>query len=236
MTCIAAVAEGGNVWMGADSAGVAGLSLSVRRDPKIYRVGEFLFGFTSSFRMGQLLGYKFSPPLHHSEWDADRYMTTVFIDALRDTVREFAQAEIAAWVVCRIRHQPEVRQLAAGGEALHRRQRKIEARHIDITRDQPEAIGQPGQCAHDAAGGLERAAVVAAFERPVDAHAMARTVHMFNATESTRLQRHTDQRLVNHCGGAATLGYENFSRWHRAPYGDKTRTTTGRVEGFRSSY
>lgn len=73
--------------MGADSAGVAGLSLSVRRDPKIYRVGEFLFGFTSSFRMGQLLGYKFSPPLHHSEWDADRYMTTVFIDALRDTLK-----------------------------------------------------------------------------------------------------------------------------------------------------
>lgn len=87
MTCIAAVAEGGNVWMGADSAGVAGLSLAVRRDPKIYRVGEFLFGFTSSFRMGQLLGYKFSPPLHHSKWDAERYMTTVFIDALRDTLK-----------------------------------------------------------------------------------------------------------------------------------------------------
>lgn len=87
MTCIAAVAEGGNVWMGADSAGVAGFSLAVRRDPKIYRVGDFLFGFTSSFRMGQLLGYKFSPPLHHSEWDTDRYMTTVFIDALRDTLK-----------------------------------------------------------------------------------------------------------------------------------------------------
>ncbi len=54
MTCIAAVAHEGNVWMGADSAGVSGLALAVRRDPKIYRVGDFLFGFTSSFRMGQL--------------------------------------------------------------------------------------------------------------------------------------------------------------------------------------
>lgn len=87
MTCIAAVTHNGTVWMGADSAGVAGLSLSVRRDPKIYRVGEFLFGFTSSFRMGQLLGYKFTPPQHHSEWDAGRYMATVFIDALRETLK-----------------------------------------------------------------------------------------------------------------------------------------------------
>jgi hypothetical protein len=87
VTCIVAIAEGGNVWMGADSAGVAGLALSVRRDPKIYRVGDFLFGFTSSFRMGQLLGYKFTPPQHHSEWDIERYMITVFIDALRDTLK-----------------------------------------------------------------------------------------------------------------------------------------------------
>jgi hypothetical protein len=87
MTCIVAVAEDGVVWMGADSAGVSGLSLAVRRDPKIYRVGGFLFGFTSSFRMGQLLGYKFVPPQHHSDLDVERYMATVFVDALRDTMK-----------------------------------------------------------------------------------------------------------------------------------------------------
>ena len=87
MTCIAAVAHEGVVWMGADSAGVAGYYLSVRRDPKIHKVGEFMFGSTSSFRMGQLLGYKFSPPKHHAEWDIERYMATVFIDALRDTLK-----------------------------------------------------------------------------------------------------------------------------------------------------
>lgn len=87
MTCIAAVAHEGNVWMGADSAGVAGLSLAVRRDPKVFRVGDFLFGCTSSFRMTQLLQYKFSPPQHHSEWDCERYMSTAFIDAVRDTLK-----------------------------------------------------------------------------------------------------------------------------------------------------
>jgi hypothetical protein len=100
MTCIAAVAHEGNVWMGADSAGVAGFALTVRRDPKIYRVGEFLFGFTSSFRMGQLLGYQFTPPTHHREWSAERYMATVFIDALRGTMKAggFAGTERGAEV------------------------------------------------------------------------------------------------------------------------------------------
>ena len=87
MTCIAAVADSGNVWMGADSAGVAGLTLSVRRDPKIYRVGTFLFGFTSSFRMGQLLGYSLTPPHHQNDWSTDRYMNTAFVDALRSTLK-----------------------------------------------------------------------------------------------------------------------------------------------------
>jgi ATP-dependent protease HslVU (ClpYQ) peptidase subunit len=95
MTCISAVAKDGMVCMGSDSAGVAGLFLTVRKDPKIYRVGEFLFGFTTSFRMGQLLGYKFVPPHHHSEWSAERYMTTEFIDSLRDTLKSggYARAD-----------------------------------------------------------------------------------------------------------------------------------------------
>ena len=87
MTCIAAIAHEGRVYMAADSAGVAGLDLVVRKDPKIYRVGEFMFGFTSSFRMGQLLGYKFSPPQHHSEWATETYMATAFVDALRETLK-----------------------------------------------------------------------------------------------------------------------------------------------------
>lgn len=87
MTCIVALTHDGQVWMGADSAGVDGLALTVRRDPKIYKVGEFLFGFTSSFRMGQLLGYKFVPPQHHKELGVERYMATVFVDALRETLK-----------------------------------------------------------------------------------------------------------------------------------------------------
>lgn len=87
MTCIVAVTCNGKVWMGADSAGVNGLALTSRLDPKIYRVGQFLLGFTSSFRMGQLLGYQFVPPPRPADCALERYMATAFIDALRATLK-----------------------------------------------------------------------------------------------------------------------------------------------------
>lgn len=52
MTCVVALKHDGRVYMGADSAGVGGYSLQIRNDPKIYRVKDLLFGFTTSFRMG----------------------------------------------------------------------------------------------------------------------------------------------------------------------------------------
>ncbi|MBN8493218.1 MAG: hypothetical protein J0M00_17560 [Burkholderiales bacterium] len=84
MTCIAALVADGTVWMGADAAGVSGWALRVRNDPKLYRVGDLLMGYTSSFRMGQLLGYRFQPPEHPADWAIDRYMRTAFVDSLRE--------------------------------------------------------------------------------------------------------------------------------------------------------
>ena len=50
------------MYIGGDRAGVAGLSLTVRADEKVFQNGEFLMGFTTSFRMGQLLRYSLKPP------------------------------------------------------------------------------------------------------------------------------------------------------------------------------
>jgi hypothetical protein len=77
--------HGGKVWMGGDSAGVAGHSLLVRTDEKVFTVGEFIFGFTSSFRMGNILHYCFTPPEQTTADYADimRYMVAKFIPAVR---------------------------------------------------------------------------------------------------------------------------------------------------------
>ena len=60
MSCIVGLQEGNRVYVGCDSAGYAGDSKSVRGDRKMFRVlgnDRALIGFTTSYRMGQLLQY-----------------------------------------------------------------------------------------------------------------------------------------------------------------------------------
>jgi len=83
MTAIAGFVDQGKVWIGGDSAGVAGFDLTVRADPKVFRNGDFLFGFTSSFRMGQLLRYSLVAPKPSLGQDIYEFMVTTFVDAVR---------------------------------------------------------------------------------------------------------------------------------------------------------
>lgn len=84
MTCIIGLVDKGNVYIGGDSAGVAGLAISIRADEKVFVNGPFIMGFTTSFRMGQLLRYKFDPPKQTvKEEDDVEYMVATFIDAVR---------------------------------------------------------------------------------------------------------------------------------------------------------
>jgi len=86
MTAIAAIIADGKIWMGGDSAGVCvgSLSLVVRKDPKVFIRDKFIIGFTSSFRMGNLLQYSFKIPDHPPKMPDDVYMNTIFIDAVRE--------------------------------------------------------------------------------------------------------------------------------------------------------
>jgi len=86
MTCIVGIQHGARVYIGGDSAGVADWSLTVRADAKVFRVGPYIMGFTTSFRMGQLLRYTFKPP--RPTGDLDRFMATTFVDAVRDALKD----------------------------------------------------------------------------------------------------------------------------------------------------
>lgn len=92
MTCIAGVTARGKVYIGGDSAGVAGYSMCVRADEKVFRNGSFLFGFTSSFRMGQLLRYRFTPPAQAG--DDYAYLCGDFIDAVRRCLKDGGYATV----------------------------------------------------------------------------------------------------------------------------------------------
>lgn len=88
MTCIVGLVDNGRVCIGGDSAGVSGIDLIIRADKKVFRSGDFVFGFTSSFRMGQLLRYSFVPPKHISDKSIDEYMVTDFVDAVRECLKK----------------------------------------------------------------------------------------------------------------------------------------------------
>lgn len=85
MTCIVGVIDKGKVYIGGDSAAISDEDLiyNIREDEKVFRKGEFIFGFSSSFRMGQILRFKFNPPKKTAKMDDFEYMVTRFIDDLK---------------------------------------------------------------------------------------------------------------------------------------------------------
>ncbi|MGW0795174.1 hypothetical protein [Streptomyces sp. NPDC002692] len=87
MTVIVGLVHNRRVHLGADSAGVAGYTLTVRADAKLFRSGPYVMGFTSSFRMGQLLRYSFQPPAPDGD-DLHRFMVTTWVDALRTCLKD----------------------------------------------------------------------------------------------------------------------------------------------------
>jgi len=87
MTCIVGIAHAGKVILGADSAGVGGLDKRIRRDRKVFKNGELIFGFTSSFRMGQLLQFALSPPPIIEGQEPYAYVVKSLVPAIRDTLK-----------------------------------------------------------------------------------------------------------------------------------------------------
>jgi hypothetical protein len=82
MTCIVGLEHQGKVYIGADSAGVQGYNVTCRSDEKVFQNKDFILGFTSSFRMGQLLRYSFNPPTQPANKDDMHYLATDFITAV----------------------------------------------------------------------------------------------------------------------------------------------------------
>ena len=79
MTCIVGVAKSGKVYIGADSLGSNGLTKEIRKECKVFKNGDFLIGGTTSFRMLDLLKWKFNPPTVKDGDDLHRFMVVDFV-------------------------------------------------------------------------------------------------------------------------------------------------------------
>ena len=88
MTCIVGFVENNKVYMAGDSAGVSGFDYKIREDQKVFKNDNMLFGFTTSFRMGQILQYCLTIPDHDPRIDDFKYLCTTFIDAVIKCFKE----------------------------------------------------------------------------------------------------------------------------------------------------
>lgn len=62
MSCIVGISKGGVVYIGADSIATAGNEMRTRGDPKLFRNGKYLIGYSGAVRPGQVLHPRFWTP------------------------------------------------------------------------------------------------------------------------------------------------------------------------------
>lgn len=96
MTCIVGIVNGSNVIIGGDRQGLNSNSLykSERIDNKVFKKGEFVFGFTTSYRFGQLVRYKLSIPSITEGQDVMEYMVVSVVDAIRRVLKDGGYIEV----------------------------------------------------------------------------------------------------------------------------------------------
>ena len=99
MTCIVAIAQNGTVYMGSDHAASDDKSgwVMSRKEPKVFKVGQYGIAFTDSFRMGQILQYNWTPPKYtptKTNSGLDKFMRTKFIDSVKVAFKEHGFGDI----------------------------------------------------------------------------------------------------------------------------------------------
>ena len=83
MTCIVGFIEGKTAYIGGDTFGSDGRTGCEVFRSKVFKVGNFVIGGTSSFRMLDLLEFSFEPRNPYPDDDMDKYMRTIFVNAVR---------------------------------------------------------------------------------------------------------------------------------------------------------
>lgn len=93
MTCIIGLVDKGKVYMGTDSMSAAGWDVRVTKLPKVFKRDDFLIGYTTSFRMGQLLQHRLVIPVCDEESRMD-YMVCSFVESVRSCLKDNGYTKI----------------------------------------------------------------------------------------------------------------------------------------------
>lgn len=89
MTCICALVKNNHVWMAGDLCGSNGFTKKVYPDTKVFMNGDFILGYTSSFRLGQILQYNWSQPARLEGLTDREYLQLDVIESFRECFNRF---------------------------------------------------------------------------------------------------------------------------------------------------
>ena len=99
MTCVVGLAEGGKAYIGADSAAADGWEVRATGLRKVFRrlpsraSHPFVIGYTTSFRMGQILQHHLMVEPQKGEPD-ETYMVCTFVEAVRSCLKDHGFAKV----------------------------------------------------------------------------------------------------------------------------------------------
>lgn len=95
MTCIVGLKENGVVYIGADSSAYCNGIVTSSKLEKVFKVKDFIIGYTTSFRMGQLLQYYLSEVEDKEEGQGDlEYLVKTVIPFIQKLFKENGFANI----------------------------------------------------------------------------------------------------------------------------------------------
>lgn len=93
MTCVVALVQDGIVYMGADSAVSIGYTTQTLASKKLLRQQHCLLGYSGDLRGMNLLAEAFVAPDRPQGMSIERYLVTLFVDALRTTLKDAGAAK-----------------------------------------------------------------------------------------------------------------------------------------------
>jgi ATP-dependent protease HslVU (ClpYQ) peptidase subunit len=87
MTCIVGIEFGGKVILGGDIQGTGGNTKVVHTQPKVFIRGGVAFGYTSSYRFGQIVEHCMDTPVPPAgDEDIYRWLITVLAPSMKDAL------------------------------------------------------------------------------------------------------------------------------------------------------
>ena len=97
MTCIIGILDGSKVYLAGDSCGSNGYVYDNCNHSKVFKVGDFIIGGTTSFRMLDLLEFSLILPEGQPFADAniDKFMRTTFVNAVRQCLKDGGFANVS---------------------------------------------------------------------------------------------------------------------------------------------